>query len=91
MLEASPYLKRFKRLKVCVLCTYLNHSLMESQYVTCVATSTEESTLAEELEIAEKWHEECPTLKTIILPRGRVWFQKQASTPSQRNWECLDD
>ncbi|KAF6756721.1 hypothetical protein DFP72DRAFT_275018 [Ephemerocybe angulata] len=75
LLAACQHLRHFKRLK----------------YITCVATSSEESSVAEEQEIAEKWHEECPTLRTIILPRGRVWFQKPARISSDRNWECLED
>ncbi|RXW14767.1 hypothetical protein EST38_g11086 [Candolleomyces aberdarensis] len=75
LLAACPFLSSFKKLK----------------YITCVATSTEESTYAEEKEIAEKWHEKCATLKTIILPRGRVWFHKPSLTPGAGSWECLED
>ncbi|KAJ2917305.1 hypothetical protein MD484_g3098, partial [Candolleomyces efflorescens] len=75
LLAACPFLSSFKKLK----------------YITCVATSTEESTYAEEKEIAEKWHEKCSTLKTIILPRGRVWFHKPSLAPSAGSWECLED
>lgn len=25
--------------------------------------------------IAKMWHRACPTLRTIILPKGKVWFQ----------------
>lgn len=30
---------------------------------------------ADEADIAKQWHRACPTLKTIILPKGKVWFQ----------------
>ncbi|KAF5319414.1 hypothetical protein D9619_008634 [Psilocybe cf. subviscida] len=30
---------------------------------------------AGEADIARQWHRACPTLRTIILPQGRVWFQ----------------
>ncbi|KAF9555928.1 hypothetical protein CPC08DRAFT_711601 [Agrocybe pediades] len=29
----------------------------------------------EEGEIAKMWHKACPTLRTIILPKGKVWFK----------------
>ena len=32
---------------------------------------------SDEAEVAAQWHQACPTLKTIILPEGRVWFQSQ--------------
>ncbi|KAF8966053.1 hypothetical protein BDZ97DRAFT_1917758 [Flammula alnicola] len=43
-------------------------------------TSTDEGTAsaraeAGEADIAKQWHRSCPTLRTIILPKGRVWFQ----------------
>ena len=32
-----------------------------------------ESEWEDESEIAACWHKACPTLKTIILPKGVVW------------------
>lgn len=39
-----------------------------------MAATDENSTGDEEQDIAKLWHEWCPTLKTIILPKGKVWF-----------------
>ncbi|KAH9483751.1 hypothetical protein JR316_0003227 [Psilocybe cubensis] len=36
-----------------------------------VTPATEE----DEGRIAKMWHRACPTLRTIILPKGKVWFQ----------------
>ncbi|KAF8896845.1 hypothetical protein CPB84DRAFT_1748140, partial [Gymnopilus junonius] len=30
----------------------------------------------DEAHIAKIWHRACPSLKTIILPKGKVWFQQ---------------
>ncbi|TFK38460.1 hypothetical protein BDQ12DRAFT_630977 [Crucibulum laeve] len=69
-LEASgPLLSRFKSLR----------------YITFMAASSEGSTRNEECIIARQWHESCPTLQTIILPKGRVWFQ------GTDDWASLDD
>jgi hypothetical protein len=32
----------------------------------------------DEVKIARDWHRACPTLRTIILPKGSVWFQGEA-------------
>ena len=39
----------------------------------------------DEQAIAKLWHGFCPTLTTIILPRGRVWFEEASS-----RWTSLD-
>ncbi|TFK21712.1 hypothetical protein FA15DRAFT_69592 [Coprinopsis marcescibilis] len=76
LLAACPHLQVFKKLK----------------YITCVATSPESSSLLEEQEIAQKWHQHCPSLQTIILPKGRVWFQANAAPPKRgRAWTCFDE
>jgi hypothetical protein len=36
--------------------------------------------------IATKWHRACPTLRTIILPHGKVWFNDR----ERDDWKCLD-
>jgi len=36
----------------------------------------------DEADIAKQWHRACPTLKTIILPKGKVWFQNTQDGPS---------
>lgn len=30
----------------------------------------------DEASLAERWHEACPTLQTIILPKGQLWFRR---------------
>ncbi|KAF8197022.1 hypothetical protein BJ912DRAFT_954544 [Pholiota molesta] len=35
-----------------------------------------------EADIAAQWHRACPTLRTIILPKGRVWFQSAVAPSS---------
>jgi len=45
------------------------------QYITFMAASSDEAANIDEGAIARQWHQACPTLKTIILPKGRVWFQ----------------
>jgi hypothetical protein len=34
--------------------------------------------LDDEAKVAEHWARACPTLTTIILPKGRVWFAGSA-------------
>lgn len=44
----------------------------------------------DESAIAKQWHKFCPTLKTIILPKGRVWFQEpSADKTNHPDWDCL--
>jgi hypothetical protein len=38
----------------------------------------------EEQTVATLWHESCPTLKTIIMPKGLVWFDREGE------WTCLE-
>jgi hypothetical protein len=47
--------------------------------VTYVAASSPESIADndDDQKIAEMWYTHCPTLKTIILPRGTVWCNKE--------------
>jgi hypothetical protein len=42
----------------------------------------EEAGDADEADIAKQWHRACPTLRTIILPKGKVWFQNPQDGPS---------
>ena len=49
--------------------------------ITFVAMGTHPLT-SDEQSIASLWHESCPTLKTIILPNGIVWFQKDGEWAS---------
>jgi len=62
------------------------------QYITFMAASHSETSNIDESAIAKQWHSSCPTLKTIILPKGRVWFQETADKPeTNQNWDCLPD
>jgi len=54
------------------------------KYLTFMAPGTGIS-LDNEGAAATLWHKACPTLKTIILPRGVVW----ALTDGK--WSCLED
>ncbi|KAJ4490708.1 hypothetical protein J3R30DRAFT_3277255 [Lentinula aciculospora] len=71
LLEAlAPSLKKFKAL----------------QYLTYMsATSSDDVSQDDEQNIAAMWHKSCPTLKTIILPMGKVWFIDNFK------WTCLED
>jgi len=44
------------------------------KYITFMAASTNEFSI-DEVKVARAWHRACPTLRTIILPKGSVWFQ----------------
>jgi hypothetical protein len=52
------------------------------RYFTYMATGTDLD-LKEETKITEDWSSMCPSLRTIILPAGRVWFAKDDK------WQCL--
>lgn len=59
--SAAPSLSKFKKL----------------QYLTFMAGGfSGEGDDVGEAAIAAHWAEACPTLRTIILPQGKVWFQK---------------
>ena len=38
--------------------------------------------ITDDQHIAIEWHQHCRTLKTIILPGGQVWFERDGE------WEC---
>ncbi|EKM76262.1 hypothetical protein AGABI1DRAFT_108830 [Agaricus bisporus var. burnettii JB137-S8] len=45
-----------------------------------------------EKKIAKVWHASCSTLKTIILPQGKVWFEgtrEDETVNEEGNWRCL--
>ncbi|KAI0791402.1 hypothetical protein C8Q75DRAFT_792581 [Abortiporus biennis] len=72
LLESAPLLTVFSHLK------YL--TFMAS---TLSSTSTLMSPVfINDLDIAKKWSKACPTLQTIILPKGKVWFKRD------NNWTC---
>jgi hypothetical protein len=54
-----------------------------------MAASPSETSNIDEGAIAKQWHRSCPTLKTIILPEGRVWFQETAVDKTNPDWDCL--
>ncbi|EGN97428.1 hypothetical protein SERLA73DRAFT_169762 [Serpula lacrymans var. lacrymans S7.3] len=56
------------------------------RYLTFMAPGAPAS-VDEERSIAAQWHESCPTLKTIILPRGMVWFQREGKWTSWNDTE----
>jgi len=58
------------------------------KYITFMAASPDETLDIDESMIAKQWHKSCPTLKTIILPRGRVWFPETADM-IDLDWDCL--
>lgn len=41
-----------------------------------------EDIIYDEASIAACWHEACPTLQTIILPKGQLWFRRDGK------WTC---
>lgn len=48
----------------------------------------------DERKIAKVWHASCPTLKTIILPQGKVWFEGSGKDEDNADggghWKCLN-
>lgn len=45
----------------------------------------------DERKIAKVWHSSCPTLKTIILPQGKVWFEgSNEGGNADGDWKCLN-
>ena len=53
-----------------------------------MAATDEGSSTEEEQDIAKLWHHWCPTLKTIILPKGKVWFGGPENTDQ---WSTIDE
>ncbi|KAG6828242.1 hypothetical protein H0H92_008676 [Tricholoma furcatifolium] len=56
-----------------------------TDYITFMAATDRVALPEEEQAIAKIWHRSCPSLKTIILPRGKVWFSE-----GQSEWNTLD-
>ncbi|KAH7918720.1 hypothetical protein BV22DRAFT_1024101 [Leucogyrophana mollusca] len=50
-------------------------SFTNLQYLTFMAPGVPDSA-EDERAVAAAWHRACPTLKTIILPKGVVWFRR---------------
>jgi len=62
LLQWGVYLAGFKKMK----------------YITFMATLEGDGDGGEEIDekkIAQVWHSSCPTLRTVILPHGKVWFE----------------
>ncbi|KXN92811.1 hypothetical protein AN958_05591 [Leucoagaricus sp. SymC.cos] len=81
LLDWGEYLAGFRRLK----------------YITFMAALGGEEDGGEREEIDERriakvWHSSCPTLKTIILPQGKVWFEgsKTDDENEDGDWKCLN-
>jgi len=45
------------------------------KYITLMAASSNESSSIDEVKVAKDWYRACPTLRSIILPKGSVWFK----------------
>jgi len=55
-----------------------------------MAASSKKSTSIDEVKVAKDWYRACPTLRTIILPRGSVWFRGEADPGKQLEDVPLD-
>jgi hypothetical protein len=66
---SGPVLTAFKSLKYITFMAYVRPSSIADN---------------DERDIAQLWHRSCPTLQTIILPKGNVWFEQEG------NWTPLD-
>jgi hypothetical protein len=44
------------------------------RFLTFIASGASCYEIDDEATVAERWARACPTLTTIILPKGRVWF-----------------
>jgi hypothetical protein len=66
----------------------------ELQYVTLLggrvaahgAGADEDEDGVDEGAVAARWADACPTLRTIVLPQGKIWFKK-----AERRWKLLED
>ncbi|CAA7267843.1 unnamed protein product [Cyclocybe aegerita] len=71
-------------------CATLLGRFVNLKYITFMAASADETlnTLDED-DVAKRWHKACPTLQTIILPRGRVWFQGEPEPAMRTGQEIV--
>lgn len=78
LLQWGVYLVGFKKMK----------------YITFMAALEGDSNGGEtkekidEKKIAQVWHSSCPTLQTVILPHGKVWFEATSTDDEKSNWKC---
>jgi len=91
--EVSSRLPQLEALHIVILTiAYTNQILLDSsrhlrrflelRYLTVMAPGS--TTTQDEEKIARCWHQACPTLKTIILPKGKVWFERDGK------WTCWE-
>ncbi|KAH7910784.1 hypothetical protein BJ138DRAFT_1113786 [Hygrophoropsis aurantiaca] len=59
-------------------------------YLTFMAPGIPAST-EDERSVATAWHRACPTLRTIILPKGIVWFRSEGNWTSWSDEEPRDE
>ncbi len=72
----SPVLKAFKQLEVRnVVFDVLMELIGLFQYLTFMAQVPLSGSAKYEHKIATQWHLHCPSLRTIILPEGKMWFK----------------
>ncbi|KAJ3565520.1 hypothetical protein NP233_g7581 [Leucocoprinus birnbaumii] len=87
LLGWGEYLVGFKRLRYITFMA----ALCGDDHVDGEETVKEE---IDEKKIAKVWHASCPTLKTIILPQGKVWFEGTNTDEDESNgegdWKCLN-
>ncbi|PCH34669.1 hypothetical protein WOLCODRAFT_106363 [Wolfiporia cocos MD-104 SS10] len=91
LLEIATRLPRLQMLHLVVLLAQFDHQILsectcalshfsELQHITVVSGTG--GALSDEHDIATCWHKCCPTLNTIILPKGQVWYQQD------NKWIC---
>jgi len=89
--EIAERMPQLEALHVVVLLAHYNHQILldfapmlskftQLRYITFMAGLG--ASFDDEHEIAALWHQSCPTLKTIILPKGQVWFERDG------HWTC---
>ncbi|GAW03940.1 hypothetical protein LENED_005695 [Lentinula edodes] len=95
--EIASRLPNLEALHIVILLAQCSEALLEAlvpalkkfkalQYLTYMsATSSDDVSQDDEQKIAAMWHKSCPTLKTIILPMGKVWFIDNSK------WMCLEE
>jgi len=64
-------------------------STSSASSITSSSSSRSKAVPDEESEIAKMWHKACPTLRTIILPKGKVWFQAQSVVAAAQQVQAL--
>lgn len=82
LLDWGVYLAGFKRLRYITFMAALGGD----------SDGEEAKEEIDERKIAKVWHTSCPTLKTIILPQGKVWFEGTSTDDENADgdWKCLN-